>query len=143
MKDLIIFLSENWKVLSWGGTCLVVIITIVFNLFDRYRKIPAMCKQIDILETEKVDQKDCTKDHIEGPSNLRKLDERNIRDHKLIQDDLKRLDHKICKEVGKVQTTLAEMERARGESKDKLSDHLLDIHQTLGLIQGELKRVSN
>jgi len=126
MKDLIIFLSENWKVLSWGGTCLVVIITIVFNFFDRYRKIPAMCDKIVALEEAKDEvcpQHDaCFKD---------------------LQDDIQRLDQKICKEVGKVNNTLSKMEQSREKAKDKLSDHLLNIHETLGLIQGELKRVSN
>ncbi len=126
MKDLIIFLSENWKVLSWGATCLAVVITVIFNLVDRYRKIPAMCSKITELEEKQGEvcpQHDtCFKD---------------------LQDDIQKLDEKICKEVGKVNTTLREMELSREQAKDKLSDHLLKIHETLGLIQGELKHVSN
>jgi len=122
MQELVTFISNHWAAVSGIGAVGFAIATAVFNIIDRYRKIPAMDTRLKKLENGK-DEVCLFHDECLGD----------------LKTDIEKLDEKICKNITGVQNRLTIMDTKRDEAKDKLHDELVSIHQTLGLIQGSLK----
>ena len=110
------------KNIIYLGTALVAIIAVIFNIWDRYKKIPQHERRLIALEEKET----CI--HHEGC-------------FKNLSEDIDRLDKKICKNIVEVKTKLNAMEDKRQKSKDALSEELKIIHHALGRIEGKLNNV--